>query len=179
MKVYILKLDSLNTANKRLRSELSASRRESEDRQRQNEDLTRAVENLSEQVAAGSAIKGRGVSLIAYNSHDKVTDRSSRTVYLVTNLSLLENDLAEHGPVTVYVRVKDPEGIVLTNTSSREFSSGGAVMMASASRTVDYEGAEVDMSIYVKDTGEFIKGMYSVEVYTSKSMIGKAELLLR
>ncbi|MBR6345933.1 MAG: hypothetical protein IKR69_00925 [Bacteroidales bacterium] len=179
MKGYIVQIDSLNTANKRLRSELSASRRESEDRQRQNEDLTRAVENLSEQVAAGSAIKGRGVSLLAYNSHDKVTDRSSRTVYLVTNLSLLENDLAEHGPVTVYVRVKDPEGIVLTNTSSREFSSGGAVMMASASRTVDYEGAEVDMSIYVKDTGEFIKGMYSVEVYTSKSMIGKAELLLR
>ena len=179
MKGYIVQIDSLNTANRRLRSDLAASRREAEDTRRENQDLTRTVENLAGQVAAGAAIKGRGIKLTAFNSHDKETDRSSRTVYLVTTLSLLENDLAEHGPVTVYVRVKDPEGIVLTNAQSREFSSGGNVMMASASRSIDYEGAEVEMSIYIKDTGEFVKGMYSVEAYTEKSLIGKDELLLR
>jgi hypothetical protein len=44
---------------------------------------------------------------------------------------------------------------------------------------VDYEGSEVDMSIYINDTGEFIKGVYTLEVYTEQSLLGRAECMLR
>ena len=77
------------------------------------------------------------------------------------------------------MRVKDPEGILLMNDESVSFTSGGAALQATASREVDYEGEEVDLSIYVKDTGEFLKGAYSLEVYTEKSLLGRAECYLR
>ena len=41
------------------------------------------------------------------------------------------------------------------------------------------EGAEVDMSIYINDTGEFMKGVYTLEVYTEQSLLGRAECMLR
>ena len=52
-------------------------------------------------------------------------------------------------------------------------------MEASASREVDYNGKEVEMSIYLNDIPEFHKGIYSVEAYTDQALLGGAELLLR
>ena len=79
----------------------------------------------------------------------------------------------------VYIRVKDPEGILLTNGTQVSFSYQGSKMMASASREVDYEGKEVEMSIYLNDIPSFTKGIYTVEAYTTQSFLGSAELLLR
>ena len=98
---------------------------------------------------------------------------------LLTTLSLVENDLAPKGPVRVYIRVKDPEGILLTNSNQTSFTYNGETLVASASREVDYEGKEVEMSIYLNDIPSYTKGIYSVEAYTEKSFLGKAELLLR
>ena len=179
MKGYIVQIDSLNTLNKKLTADAAAARREAAESRRANEELSQQVTNLSEQVNAGKVLKARGVSLTAYYSNDKAGDRHSRVRYMVAGLSLLENSLAERGPVRVYVRVKDPEGILLMNNESGEFMANGVALQATASREVDYEGAEVDLSIYVKDTGEFVKGIYTLEAYTEKGLLGRAECLLR
>ena len=179
MRGYIVQIDSLNTLNKQLTADAAAARREAAESRQANENLTRQVENLSGQVAAGAVVKGRGLHLTAYNGSDRATDRSSRVTYFVATLSLVENEIAERGPIRVYVRVKDPNGIVLLNNSSTDFTVGGETMTASASREVDYEGQDVELSIYIKDVGELGKGIYTVEAYTEKSFLGRAEVMLR
>ena len=179
MRGYIVQIDSLNTLNKKLTADAAAARQEAAESRRANEQLTQKVDQLSGKVAAGSVIKARGLSLQAYNASDRVSDRSSRVTYMIATLSLVENELAERGPVRVYVRVKDPEGILLTNASSTQFTAGGETMQATASREVDYEGQEVELSIYIKDVGEFVKGIYTVEAYTTKGLVGRSEILLR
>ncbi|MBQ5943655.1 MAG: hypothetical protein IJL61_02910 [Bacteroidales bacterium] len=179
MRNYIVQIDSLNTLNHKLTADAAAARKEAAESKAANAELNRQVESLSGQVAAGSVIKARGLGIAAYNSTDKVTDRSSRVVRLLTTLSLVENDLAPKGPVRVYIRVKDPEGILLTNSNQTSFTYNGETLVASASREVDYEGKEVEMSIYLNDIPSYTKGIYSVEAYTEKSFLGKAELLLR
>ena len=179
MRGYIVQIDSLNTLNKQLTADAAAARREAAESRQANENLTRQVESLTGQVAAGSVIKGRGLHVAAYNGSDRVTDRSSRVKYLVATLSLVENEIAEKGPVRVYVRVKDPEGLILLNNASTDFTVGGETLSASASREVDYEGQDVELSIYVKDVGEFVKGIYTVEAYTTKGLLGRSELMLR
>ena len=179
MKGYIVQIDSLNTLNKRLTADAAAARREAAESRRANEELTQQVENLSSQVSAGKVLRARAISLAGYYSNDKVGDRHSRVRYMVANLSLVENSLADKGPLRVYVRVKDPEGVLLMNNQSVEFMVNGEVLQATASREVDYEGTEVDMSIYINDTGEFMKGVYSLEVYTGQSLLGRAECMLR
>ena len=179
MRGYIVQIDSLNTLNKKLTADADQARREAAESRQANATLTRQVENLTGQVAAGSVIKARGLHLVAYNGSNKSTDRSSRVTYFVATLSLVEYELAERGPVRVYVRVKDPNGLILVNSASTDFSFKGESMTASASREVDYEGQEVEVSIYVKDLSELEKGIYTVEAYTTQAALGRAEIMLR
>ena len=179
MKSYIVQIDSLNTLNKKLTADAAAARREAAESKKREEALNKTVESLSGQVAAGSVLKARGIRIEAYNASDKVTDRSSRVVRLLTSLSLVENDLAQKGPVRVYIRVKGPDGILLTNSTQRTFEVAGEPMICSASREVDYQGKEVELSIYLNDIPEYVKGIYTVEAYTEQSLLGTAELMLR
>jgi len=179
MRNYIVQIDSLNQANKKLTADVASARRDAAESKRQNAELQRQNEELTGQVAAGSALKARGLRLEAFNSSDKVTDRSSRVVRLMASLSLVENELAPRGPIRVYIRVTDPNGILLTNGEQKTFNYNGESKICSASREVDYQGSEVDMSIYLNNVSEYAGGTYVVEAYTSNAMLGSAELLLR
>lgn len=179
MRSYIVQIDSLNTLNQKLKADAAAARREVAESRKREEALNKTVESLTGQVAAGSVIKARGIRIEAYNSSDKVTDRSSRVVRLLTSLSLVENDLAPTGPVRVYIRVKGPDGVLLTNSSQRTFEVNGEPMICSASREVDYQGREVELSIYLNDITGYVKGIYTVEAYTEQTRLGSAELMLR
>ena len=180
MRNYIVQIDSLNTLNKKLTADAAAARREAAESRKKSEELSKTVQSLSGQVAVGSVVKARGLKLDAYNSLDKVTDRSSRVVKLIASLSLVENDLAPKGPIRVYIRVKDPDGILLTNSTQRTFSvAGGEPMICTASREVDYEGKEVELGIYVNEITTYVKGIYTVEAYTEQTKLGEAELMLR
>ena len=180
MRNYIVQIDSLNTLNKKLTADAAAARREAAESRKKSEELSKTVQSLSGQVAVGSVVKARGLKLDAYNSLDKVTDRSSRVVKLIASLALVENDLAPKGPIRVYIRVKDPDGILLTNSTQRTFSvNGGEPMICTASREVDYEGREVEMGIYVNEIPEYVKGIYTLEAYTEQTKLGEAELMLR
>ncbi len=179
MKGYIVQIDSLQNLNAKLTKEAASARKEAAASKKQAAELTKTVENLTGQVSAGAVLKAYGLKTEAYNGSDKVTDRSSRTKYLLTTLTLGENDLAEKGPVTVYIRIKDPEGFLLMNGVQKTFEYNGEVMNCSASREVDYQGAAVDLGIYLNDIPEFTKGVYSVEAYTAKSLLGTTEMILR
>lgn len=179
MRNYIVQIDSLNNLNERLTQEAATARKEAAVSKARNKELTAQVQDLSGQVAAGSVVKARGITLTAYTSADKVTDRSSKVARMLVNLSLIENDLAEKGPLRVYVRVIDPDGKLLQDGTGASFALGGETLEATASREVDYEGAEVDMSIYVNNIPVYAKGIYTVTVYTTRAQLGSAEVFLR
>lgn len=180
MKNYIVQIDSLNASNKKYKADAAQARKEAAAANKQNKELSKTVESLSSQVAAGSVIKARGLKLEAFTGSDKKTDRSSRVKKMIVSLALVENELAENGPVRVYVRVKDPDGVLLVNSSQKAFSvAGGEQMICTASREVDYQGQEVELAIYINEIPEFVKGIYTVEAYTDQAKIGEAELMLR
>lgn len=179
MKSYIVQIDSLNTLNKKLTADAAAARKEAAESKKKSEMLSKTVEALEGQVATGAVIKARGIALNAYNQSDKVTDRSSRVTYMMTTLSLVENALAEKGPVRVYLRLLGPDSVLLTGEAPVNFTVAGESMLGTASREVDYQGAEVDMRIYINKIPEFAKGHYVVEAYTEQGLLGTSELMLR
>ncbi len=179
MKSYIVQIDSLNTLNHKLTAEAASARKEAAASKRRNAELSQQVEDLTGRVTAGAVLKARGVRLEAYNSKDKLTDRSGKVERLLVTLSLLENELTPKGPVRVYVRVTDPEGNLLTDGRGTIFTVGEETLQATASREVDYQGAEVEMGIYVNNIPSFHKGVYTVQAYTNEGPVGSAELLLR
>ena len=179
MRNYVVQIDSLNQLNHKLTADLTSARQEIQATATRNQELNEQVKDLTNKVAVGSALKGRGIALNAFKKNGKDTDRSSRVDHLRVDLVLSENALAQQGPVTVYVRVKDPEGNLLLDGTGASFSFGGESLAATASREIDYTGSDVEMSIYVNNIPEFFEGFYSAEVFAAGSRLGKAELRLR
>ena len=179
MKSYIGQIDSLNNLNTRLRREAKEAREEAAQNKRQYEEIKATADEYAKQVSAGSVVKGRGFSLVAINSSNKVTDRSSRVVKLKACLSLIENALAESGYRTIYIRVKGPDGVLMTNDPGNVFTVDGEQMLFSASREVDYQGEEVEICIYFDSQQKFAKGVYSVEIYSDETLLGTADVLLK
>jgi hypothetical protein len=179
MRGYIVQIDSLNQLNHKLTVDAANARREAAEHRKRSEELTAQVEDLTGKVVTGSVIKARGMRIEAYNSAGKVIDRSKNVARLLVTLSLVENALAESGPVRVYVRVKDPNGNLLDDGRGASFTLNGQTLPATASREVDYQGQEVELSIYVNNIPAYEKGIYTAEAYTSQAKLGSAELMLR
>ncbi|MBR1487727.1 MAG: hypothetical protein IJ603_02410 [Bacteroidales bacterium] len=179
MRGYITQIDSLNTLNHRLTEEAASARKEAAETKEINTRLTQQVEDLTGRVTAGSVLKAHNFVMYAYNNADKITDKANRVVRFLVNLSLVENELAERGPVRVYVRVTDPDGNLLSDGRGTTFTFGGETLEATASREVDYQGQEVDLGIYINNIPSFSKGVYTVNAYTEQAQLGHGELLLR
>lgn len=179
MKGYIVQIDSLNTLNHQLTVDAANARKEAAEQRRISSNLSKQVEDLTGRVTAGSILKARGLNATAYGSADKPTDKSTKVVRLLVNLSLVENELAERGPVRIYIRVTGPDGNLLEDGSNASFTYGGETLKATASREVDYEGNEVDLGIYVNNIPVYEKGIYTVQAFTSQAALGSTELMLR
>jgi len=179
MRNYIGQIDSLNQLNHKLTADAAAARRETAKVKKQNTELKKTVDDLADKVETGAVIRGRNIKVEAYNSAGKVVDKASSAVRILTTLSLMENNLAEKGPVRVYVVIEDPDGNLLTNGESRSCSYAGGTVSTSASRQIDYQGNEVELSIYMNDVPSFKKGIYTVQVLTERAHLGNAQFMLR
>ena len=179
MRGYIKQIDSLNTLNTSLRKEAAVAKKEARESRKKYDNLKSTTEELGKQVELGSIVKGRGLTMVGVTEAGKETDRSSRTAKLKTCLNLVENTLAKKGPRTVYIRVKGPDGILMTSDQQQIFSAAGEQMIYSASRQVDYQGAEVEVCIYFSPGAKFTKGVYTVDAYTTEGKLVSGDCLLR
>lgn len=179
MRNYIVQIDSLNTLNHKLTADAAKARRETATVRKRNEELQKTVEDLSDKVETGAVIRGRNINAEVYNSAGRKVDVARSAARVLVSVTLSENNLAPCGPMRVYVVVSDPDGKVLTNSASRVCNYAGGSLQTSASREVDYQGNEVDLSIYINDIEDFAKGLYTVQVLTERALLGTTQFMLR
>ena len=179
MKHYIVQIDSLNTLNTALREDAASSKKVAEEKTKQYDELKTTTDELGKQVSAGAIVRGRGISLTAINTAGKSTDRSSRVDKLKACVNLVENAIAKKGDRSIYIRVKDPEGILMTEDQQKVFECSGEQMIYSATREVDYEGDEIEICVFFGAGQKFVKGAYTVDIYTNECKLGSADLMLR
>lgn len=179
MRNYIHQIDSLNTLNINLRKDAAQARDEAKESKQKYNDLRTTTDEYAKQVEVGSVIKGRGFNAVAITAANKETDRSSRTAKLKICTSLIENSLAIKGPMHIYIRVFGPDKLLLTTSEQQIFTVNGERLIYSASREVDYQGSEVEICVYFSGSQGFVKGVYSIDVYTGRGKLGTAEVLLK
>ncbi|MFA5302692.1 MAG: hypothetical protein WC395_08405, partial [Bacteroidales bacterium] len=178
MRSYIHQIDSLNTLNLALREDASQAREEATQATRQYEELRTTTEEYARQVEIGAQLKGRDFVLTGITESGRDSERSSRISKLKLCGSLIENSIALKGPANIYLRVKGPDGILLTNPEQGVFNAAGEQLVYSAVREIDYQGAEVEFCIFFGGVS-FSRGVYTAEIYTNDGRIGVADILLR
>jgi FlaG/FlaF family flagellin (archaellin) len=178
MKSYIVQIDSLNTRNKILVTENVQFKEEIKKVQNSNVELSKVKEELSTKVEKASVIQAKDIVASALNRKRKETTRINLLDKLRVCFTLRENPLAEAGPKRVYMRVIRPDSLVITNSPDNVFSYKDHLLIFSANRTADYMNQDIEMCIYLDNTGDFIIGNYTVELYLEDNIIGEANFML-
>jgi len=180
MRDYVGTIDSLNTLNQQLISENIEIKEQVHEIKRKNEEINQRAEELTTKVQEGSVVRIRGLAAQGMTKKDKVTERASNTNHLRTCLTLVENSIAQRGIKTVYIRVKGPDGIVLTTSENNFFDVDGEQIVFSASRNIDYQGDEIELCIYYTfGNAKVAKGIYDVTAYMDGKIIGTAQTKLK
>jgi hypothetical protein len=177
---YVHQIDSLNVLNKALRDENTKVRSEISQSKRQVEELSQERTALKSMVEKGGELKTRDIIATALNNRDKVASRARQVSQLKICLTLVENDLAKRGSRNVYVRIKSPDGSLLTQSVTNLFNpaAGGSQLIYSAMREVDYNGEELEVCVYYKDE-DFMSGAFDIEVFLDGAFVGSTQLVLK
>ena len=178
MKSYIVQIDSLNTRNKILLTENTDIREQITQVRNSNTELSKVKEELSTKVEIASVIQAKDIVAVSLNKNRKETTRLSLLDKLRICFTLRENPLAIAGQKDVYMRVIRPDSLVITSSPDNLFEYKGSKIIFSANRVVDYMNQDIEMCIFLDNTGDFISGNYSVELYLEDNIIGRTNFML-
>ncbi|RZL44569.1 MAG: hypothetical protein EOO93_27810, partial [Pedobacter sp.] len=104
--------------------------------------------------------------------------KSSTAEKLSIRFNVTPNELAEKGHHNVFLRVFDPAGNLLANENNR-FEADGQEMQFTHSVFINYNNDNSTFTIDWANPKPYIKGIYTVILYTDGTTMGKAQLELR
>ncbi|MCX2431948.1 MULTISPECIES: hypothetical protein [unclassified Pedobacter] len=138
--------------------------------------------SLSAKVKTAAALKLQNAEIFAFrtkSSGKKVqVSKSSAAEKLSVRFTIIPNELAEKGHHNIYLRVFDPAGNLLADDGDR-FEADGQEMQFSHSIYIDYNNDNSSYVIDWKNPKSFMKGIYTVILYTNGNTMGKAQVELR
>ncbi len=178
MKSYIVQIDSLNSRNKVLVAENSEIKQQMTQVRSSNTELSKVKKELSSKVEIASVIQAKDITAVSLNKKRKETTRINLLDKLRICFTLRENPLAQPGTKEVYMRVIRPDSLVITSSADNLFDYKGNKIIYSATREVDYMNQDIEMCIFLDNTGDFIIGNYSVELYLDGNIIGRTTFIL-
>ena len=178
MKGYIVQIDSLNTLNQQLMAENIGFKQQITEVQNTNVELTKAKEELTSKVTVASVIQAKDINAVTLNKKRKETTRIANIDKLRICFTLRENPLATAGEKEVFMRIIRPDSLVITTSPDNLFDFNGDKLVYSASRLVDYMNQDIEMCIFLDNTGDFIEGTYSVELYLENNIIGRTSFAM-
>ena len=170
LRSYVIQIDSLNRANQHLTAENNRIRGQYAEANRQIEGLSTEKASLSEKVAIAAQLDATGIQMTALNKRGKGTDKLKKAKKFLVSFTIARNVTAQSGMKTVYVRVTTPTGALLGGAGS--FNYENRSLSCSAKRSVEYNGKETPMSIYLDINQTLEGGTFNVSIFADGNMIG-------
>ena len=118
LRSYIIQVDSLNRLNESLKEENSRVSAELQQRTAQVAGLNSEKASLSEKVAIAAQLDATNINLTLLNKRDKPTKKLKDTKKMQVTFTITKNVTASNGNRTVYVRIQNPGGNVLSGGGS-------------------------------------------------------------
>jgi microcompartment protein CcmL/EutN len=145
-------------------------------------DLEKKNTALNEKVKTGAALKAGNVQVIAYkvkNSGKNVeVTRASTAKKLSVSFTIVPNQLAQKDYHKVYLRVFDPAGNLIADGENM-FEADGEQMQYSSSTSISYNDDNTSYTMDWVNPNPFIKGIYSIILYSDGFTMGRATISLR
>ena len=138
--------------------------------------------NLNAKVKTASALKLQNADIVAFRTKSSgkkvLVTKSSTAEKLSVRFNIVPNELAAKGHHNIYLRVFDPAGNLLADDEDR-FEAEGQEMQFSHSIYIDYNNDNSSYVIDWRNPKAFMKGIYTVILYTNGNTLGKAQVELK
>ena len=178
LKSYIYKVDSLNTVNDNLKKENVKVKKQIQEANEVARLLEEKTNELDAKINLASILEADEISIKTLNKKGKIT----RSLKKITNIEIcfqvLRNITAERGYKTVYIRIADANGEVLT-TETNTFEFEGKELIYSAKKEIEYNGENTPVCMYYKVTNPLQTGSYSIAIFADGNLIGTTGIVLK
>lgn len=184
MKDYVRTIDSLNTENIILKTDLNNTQVDLTNMTSDRDDYKNQTDELSDKVNAGSklianAILSEGIKEKGSGSY-KQTERANRCTHIRSCFTIGENKISTAGNKTIYMRIITPQGGILYSSSSNTLSTqDGKSLLYSDKKSINYQNQPIDVCIFYKLTKEITKGNYIAELWCEGVRIGTNKFVLK
>lgn len=184
MKGYVYQIDSLNTLNLKLNSDLDQTRTELTATSSERDTYKQVAEETTARVKEGSKLQAYGFSSVALrsklNNTTTETTKAKGAVQIKSSFTIGANPIASKGSKPVYMQITKPDGTIFQSRTANIVSTDQGNVAYSDKKDVDYTGDAVNMAIYYDLRGEDAqKGNYVVKIYCDGSLIGKDNFTLK
>ncbi|MBP6459793.1 MAG: hypothetical protein KA264_06840 [Crocinitomicaceae bacterium] len=184
MKGYVKQIDSLNTMNVKLSSDLETKTQELTTTTSERDQYKSQAEESATLVKKGSKLQALGFNSGALrmkiNNTTEPTNKAKSAVQLKAGFTVTANPLTKPGMKKVYLQITAPDGRVLQDKETNVVNTDGGTVAFSDKKDIDYNNENVDVTIYydVKE-GEVTKGNYKVKIICEGQVIGTDSFTLK
>ena len=184
MRGYIVQIDSLNTLNLQLTSDLQNTNTQLTETTSERDQYKTEAEVNAAKVKKGSRLQAYNFSSVGLkmklNNTTTETTKARNVVQIQSSFTLSENPITLPGSKTIYLQVITPEGKTLQSSMSNLIPANGVSVAYSDKKEIDYQNQMIDMAIYYKLNGEELsKGNYKINVYCQGELIGNDSFTLK
>lgn len=184
MKGYVRTIDSLNTLNVELKTNLETTSNELSTTITQRDEYKTQAEQNAEQVKKGSKLQAynfRSVGLrMKLNNTTEETNKAKSCIQMKSSFTIGENAIARAGRKTVYLQITNPDGKVMQSRSSNTAQMDSGSIAYSDKKEIDYNNSSIDVTIYYDLNGEeAVKGNYRVKIFCDGQQIGSDSFSLK
>lgn len=184
MKGYVKQIDSLNTLNIKLTSDLDKTTNELQTTTSERDQYKQEAAENAEQVRKGSKLSAFGFNSVGLkmklNNTTEVSTRASNVVQFRSTFTISENPIAKAGNKAVYMQIINPDGKTMQTKSSNVLQAESGSVPYSDMKDINYNNERIDVTIYYDLKGEkAVKGNYKVRIYCEGSLIGSDSFTLK
>lgn len=184
---YMNQVDILTEENNRLTAENERIREEVKEERKQNKNLQRQKDELANKVKDASALRVQNLSAQPVRfkrGGEDETNKAKKMERVRVTFTIGQNDLAEAGFKTFYIRIADPSKNIICKGMGDEyaFMYKGELLQYTEKIQVNYDNSEKEVrAYYIKPEGKNMQpGYYSVDIYDDNSnLIGQTSFNLK
>ena len=177
LRSFVMQVDSLQRENGRLTNERDVARSQLNDANSMISSLDQERAKLNDKVAIAAQLNASGISITPQKRSGKQAKKSKDIERFMISFTINRNVTASTGNRTVYVRLMNPSGGVISGGSSVTYEN--RTLESSATKSIEYTGEEQHVSLVVPTTNEYLSaGKYSAHIFCDGQMIGTTAITL-
>ena len=184
MKSYVYQIDSLNTLNLKLTSDLDQTTNKLNTTTQERDQFKQEANEKNELVKKGSKLSAYNFNSVGLkmkmNNMPEESNKARNVTQFKSSFTISDNPIASAGKKTVYMQVINPDGKTLQTKSNYVIQTDAGTVPYSDKKEIDYSNERIDMAIYYDLKGEeAIKGNYKVKIYCDGNLIGTDSFTLK